>query len=307
MKTPALLAAFASVGLLCVACGGSDEESSEQFGGAGGGGLVQGGSAGQAGQGGQGGTSSPDGGTGGGSSGTGGTTASGGTGASAGQGGTGTGGTGGFDGPRCGGTCDSDNPDVKFNPCTCDPSDPCDWQDDGVCQRECTDWGVVTESFDDEKDCATCNINDDNEPNDDISDATEVGGDGIITDCEGWRGATGAIKTTDDEDWYAYQGKDAPCGIDHIAPHVELKDSTQGLEVCVFAKPHEPGPEPTCSLGTASSEAAGYFGCCATDKARLDLPNEFGKEDNAEVRMLVRSDGTAACVLYEITFGYGWL
>lgn len=287
---------------LLVACGGADEPDSASFNSTG---EATGGSAGEGPGGGE--SVGATGGSGGNSAVTGGSGGSSGQGGSAGTGGSAeTGGSGGATGP-CDGTCEADHPSTRFNPCTCDPADPCDWRDDGVCQSECRDWGVVSHMFDDTSDCQNCSLTDANEPNEDVPSATEVGGDGIITDCEGWKSAEGVIETPDDEDWFGYEGDDAACGMDHISPHVELADGISGLEVCVFAKPHEPGGDPTCAQGTQASHAGGYYGCCASDAARLELPAQFGVKDNASVRMRVRSKGTAACLSYSITFGYGWL
>ena len=48
---------------------------------------------------------------------------------------------------RCNGSCR----DQLHDTCTCDPSDPCGWSNDGVCDGECEQ--VVGEMFDDTQDC----------------------------------------------------------------------------------------------------------------------------------------------------------
>ena len=311
IRLPELALVALTAAITCLACGGEDdpaagyEELSGATGEAGAGGSAGGDAAGGAGgdSAGAGGDSAGAGG----SPATGGAPSTGGAGGSSGQSESGSGGGGGTTGPRCGGTCDVPDIDAKFNLCTCDPTDPCGWKNNGICEHECIDSGIVTTSFDDSDDCVQCTLSDDAEPNDTLATATEVGGDGIITDCEGWKTATGAIESTTDEDWFAYEGDDAPCGLDNIAPHIKLEGNATGLQVCVFAKPYEAGDVPECSKGTESSMAGGYYGCCAADEARLALPTRFGEKDNASVRMRVRSSGSTSCMAYEISFGYGWL
>ena len=40
-----------------------------------------------------------------------------------------------------------------LSPCTCGLSDPCGWQNDGICDRKCVFNGVVGVMFDDALDC----------------------------------------------------------------------------------------------------------------------------------------------------------
>ena len=49
--------------------------------------------------------------------------------------------------------CDGDCAGLTYTACTCAPSDPCGWSDDGTCDDQCVTAGVVPSMFDDSGDC----------------------------------------------------------------------------------------------------------------------------------------------------------
>ncbi len=49
--------------------------------------------------------------------------------------------------------CDAGCEEGVWNECTCDPSDPCGWAEDGMCAGQCIELGIVAEMFDDSVDC----------------------------------------------------------------------------------------------------------------------------------------------------------
>ncbi|MCP4603158.1 MAG: hypothetical protein GY847_22030 [Proteobacteria bacterium] len=49
--------------------------------------------------------------------------------------------------------CDAGCEKGEWTECTCDPSDPCGWSEDGMCAGYCIELGIVKKMFDDSKDC----------------------------------------------------------------------------------------------------------------------------------------------------------
>jgi hypothetical protein len=56
-------------------------------------------------------------------------------------------------GSPCGGQCGSgEYASGEYSACTCDPSDPCGWANDGYCDSKCSQYG---KTFDDGEDCGS--------------------------------------------------------------------------------------------------------------------------------------------------------